>query len=492
MSKAAVLAGLSVLTVLGLGACASKIPPAPPKYERPVLIEPVEPAASSAAASPLVIDWLLWWKSFNDPVLDAFLQEASEQSQDLILASARIEEARTVIALNQANLWPTVDLNAGANARGLSENSATFAPGSRTSSKDRQYGLSASYEIDFWGRYARADDAARARLLAQGAARGLVLTTLYANVAQSYFALRALDAQLLLAESTLANRRETLKLQERRLQGGVIGELDMRQAQAEAINAEATTRTVRQNRRNAESALVLLLGRKPAQFASPSIARGSDLVTLYSAQLALHSGAVGVPSEVLNRRPDLISAEQAMIAAKADIAQARSAYFPRLSLTAGLGQQSKELGTLLSPSSIFWNLIGNLTQPVFRAGAIDAGMAAANARQKQALAQYTLAVQSAFKDVADALNNIEAGRELTTITGRRLEALRASLRLADIRYKGGYSNYLEVLSAQRDLALAEAALIDAQRAQLVAVVSFYKALGGGWDASTLREQISVK
>jgi outer membrane protein, multidrug efflux system len=483
---------VGLLGLLGLSACTSKIPPPVAPYQRPVLVEPVEASVAVPAQSTVVIDWLSWWKSFKDPMLDALLLEAAGQSQDLALASARIEEARSVLALNQANFYPSVDLNVGANARGLSENSATFPPGGRTTSKDRQYGLSASYEVDFWGRYARADDAARARLLGQGAARGTVLTTLYANVAQSYFALRTLDAQLLLAERTLANRQETFKLQERRLKGGVIGELDLRQAQAEAIGVESTVRTVRQNRRNAETALALLLGRKPAQISSPDIARGSDLLALYDAQLAINASSAGLPSELLNRRPDLLSAEQSLIAAQADIAQARTAYFPRLTLTAGLGQQSKELGNLLSGSSIFWNIIGNLTQPVFRAGTIDATMAAATARQRQALAQYTLAVQSAFKDVAEALNNLETGRELNAITSKRLDALRASLRLADIRYKGGYSNYLEVLSAQRDLALAESAQLDVQRAQLLAVVSFYKALGGGWDSTNLAEQVSAK
>jgi outer membrane protein, multidrug efflux system len=483
---------VALLCALGLSACANKIPAPVPPYQRPVLMEPNEFPAASVASNAAPIDWLGWWKSFQDPVLDALLQEAASQSQDLALASARIEEARAVLALNQTNFFPSVDFNVGATTRGLSENSATFPPGGRTSSNDRLFGLSASYEIDFWGRFARADEAARARLLSQGAARGTVLTTLYANVAQSYFALRTLDAQLLLAERTLANRQETLKLQERRLQGGVIGELDLRQAQAEAISVEATVRTVRQTQRNAETALALLLGRRPAQVLSPNITRGSDLLALYSAQLLLNAQATGLPSEILNRRPDLISAEQGMIAAQADIAQARTAYFPKVTLTAGLGQQSRELGNLLSPASMFWNMIGNLTQPVFRAGAIDATMAAANARQRQALAQYTQAVQSAFRDVADALNNMEAGRELTSITSKRLDSLRASLRLADIRYKGGYSNYLEVLSAQRDLAQAESALLDVQRAQLVAVVSFYKALGGGWDATRLAEQVSAK
>jgi len=192
-----------------------------------------------------------------------------------------------------------------------------------------------------------------------------------------------------------------------------------------------------------------------------------------------------LPSDVLARRPDVVSAEQNLIAANADIGQARSAYFPKLSLTANLGQQSKDLSTLFDPASLFWSMVGNLTQPIFRAGAIDAVMAAANAREQQAVAQYTQTVQNAFRDVHDALNNVAAGRDLTATTALRINALRSTLRLADLRYKAGYSPYLEVLNAQRDLAQAESGLIDIQRSQLNAVVSLYKAVGGGWDGATV-------
>ena len=182
----------------------------------------------------------------------------------------------------------------------------------------------------------------------------------------------------------------------------------------------------------------------------------------------------------MTRRPDIVSAEQALIAANADIGQARAAYFPKLSLTAGLGQQSKDLSSLFDPASLFWNLVGNLTQPVFRAGAIGAVVAAANAREQQALAQYTQTVQNAFRDVHDALNNVAAGREIASTSTRRIDALRDTLRLSELRYKAGYSSYLEVLNAQRDLAQAESGLIDTQRNQLTAIVSLYKAMGGGW------------
>ena len=467
---------ISAIAACALLACA---PGAYSPYQRPDLDVP-----ASTVDAGVTLDAATWWKTFQDPVLDALMQEAASNSQDIALATGRIAEARATLNQNTANFYPTVDLNAAASRRQASQNSASFNPAAPTASSDLQLGLSASYEIDFWGRFARADDAARARLLSQTASSGTVLTSLYANVAQSYFALRALDAQVVLAEQTLATRQENLRLQKRRFDGGVIGELDLRQAEAEAASIEASLQLTRQNRSNAESALALLLGRKPAEIVKPVIARGAALPVLYGAQAV----PANLPSDLLNRRPDLIAAEQNLIAANADIGQARTAYFPRLVLTAGLGQQSQDLSSLFNPASLFWSLLGNLTQPVFRAGAIDAVMAAANARQQQALAQYTLAVQNAFRDVHDALNNVQAARDITTTTARRIDALRNTLRLADLRYKAGYSGYLEVLTAQRDLALAEIGLIDTQRNQLNAVVSLYKALGGGWDASSLLGQ----
>ena len=470
---------ITLVAACALSACG--VAPLGKNYQRPALDLPTSLNSVGTATS---VDWLVWWKGFNDPVLDSLLQEAASNSQDLALATARIAEARATLDQNASNFYPTVDLNASATRRRASENSASLAPGASLYSNDRQLGLSASYELDFWGKYARADEAARARLLGQAASRGTVLTTLYANVAQSYFALRALDAQQTLGEQTLATRTENLRLQNRRFTAGVIGELDLRQAESEAAGIQATLQQTVQNRNNAESALALLLGRKPTDIANPVLVRGAALGTLYAAQAI----PADLPSDVLTRRPDVVAAEQSLIAANADIGQARAAYFPKLSLTAGLGYQSRELKDLFDPASLFWNLVGNLTQPIFRAGAIDAVVAASNARQQQALATYTQTVQNAFRDVHDALNNVAAGRDITATTAKRIDALRSTLRLADLRYKNGYSSYLDVLNAQRDLAQAESGLIDIQRGQLNAVVSLYKALGGGWDANSVMAQ----
>ncbi len=456
-----------------------------PDYQRPTMDVPNSLAAPGQATD---VNWLAWWKGFKDPVLDALLQEAATHSQDLALASARMAEARAVLDQNQSNFYPTVDLNVGSTRQRTSQNAANFVPSIGSYSSSQQLGLSASYEVDFWGKYQRADEAARARLLGQTAARGTVLTTLYANVAQSYFALRALDAQQTLGEQTLNSRQEALRLQQLRFQSGVIGEIDLRQAESEALSVQATLQQTRQNRSNTESSLALLLGRKPADILHPVLGRGADVGVLYAGQVI----PANLPSDVLTLRPDVVSAEQALIAANADIGQARAAYFPKLSLTAGYGQQSQDLVNLFDPASLVWNLIGNLTQPIFRAGAADAVVAAANARQQQALAQYTQVVQNAFRDVHDALNNVAVGREIASTTAQRIEALRTTLRLADLRYRGGYAGYLEVLNAQRDLAQAQVGLIDVQRVQLAAVVALYKALGGGWDASTLGAQAIAK
>ena len=450
-----------------------------PDYQRPAMDVPNSLAAPGKATD---VNWLAWWKGFKDPVLDALMQEAASNSQDLALATARIAEARAVLDQNQSNFFPSVDANASSTRRRSSQNGSTFNPNIGSFSNDQQLGLSASYEIDFWGKYARADEAAKARLLGQSAARGTVLTSLYANVAQSYFALRAIDAQQVLAEQTLVTRQENLRLQTRRFSAGVIGEIDLRQAESEALSLQATLQQTRQNRSNAESALVLLLGRKPADILHPVLARGTDIGTLYAQQTI----PANLPSDVLTQRPDVVSAEQALIAANADIGQARASYFPKFSLTAGLGQQSQDMVNLFDPASLFWNLAGNLTAPIFRAGAASAVVAAATAREQQAVAQYTLTVQSAFRDVHDALNNVSSGRDLVTTTAQRIEILRNTLRLAELRYKSGYSSALEVLNAQRDLAQAQTGLIDIQRAQLGATVALYKALGGGWDATQTR------
>jgi outer membrane protein, multidrug efflux system len=466
LSVAAALLALAGCTTLG------------PDYQRPEQSLPGAAIKPQSARTTASVDWLVWWKSFQDQALNALLDEATKNSQDLALAAARIEESRASLSVTSANRFPTLDANVTASRAQVSENGGRLQPGASPRNNDFQPSLNAAFEIDFWGKFRRADEAARARLFATEANRGTVLATLYANVAQTYFALRSLDAQVALAEQTLTTRKENLRLQTRRFEGGVVGELDVQQATAEAASIEAALIQAQQNQRATETALTVLVGRSPAAIVQPRIERGVAIDALFS------RGTVPaeLPSDILNRRPDLIAAEQQLVAANADIGQAKAAYYPSIKLTAAIGFQSRELSDLFDSSSLFWNLASGLTQPLFRAGAIGAVVAGAEARKAQAVAQYAQAVQGAFKDVNDALNAIASNEALVTASDKRIAATREVLRLANLRYSNGYSSYLEVLNAQRDLNQAESTVIDAKRAQLAGVVALYKAVGGGWSA----------
>ncbi|MFZ6658336.1 efflux transporter outer membrane subunit [Undibacterium sp. TJN19] len=463
---------LSTLTAsLVLAGCAS----VGPDYQRPALETP----ASFAIATKnkvAAVDYINWWKSFQDPVLNSLLDEAAANNQDLVLAAGRIEEARALAIGANSNRYPTVDGTlSGARSR-TSENAGKLGTGVNPISKDFQVGLTASYEIDFWGKLARADEAARARLLSQEANRGLVQSTLYANIAQGYFSLRANDAQLALADSTLKTRQENLRLQQKRQNAGASSDLDLHVADSETAAAEISYAQAKQALSNSESALAVLLGRSATAITNPVIARGNAIDGLYQ-QLSMPSD---LPSDLLNRRPDILAVEQNLVAANADIGQAKAQYFPSVKLTTTAGYESRVFQDLLNPASLLWNLGANLAQPIFRAGAIGAVVSGAEARKTQALAQYVQAVQGAFRDVHDALNNTEANEQVNASSERRVVALKDSLRLADLRYKNGYSSYLEVLNAQRDLFQAQSSLIDTKRAHLSAIVSIYKAVGGGW------------
>ncbi|MFZ6861442.1 efflux transporter outer membrane subunit [Undibacterium sp. Ji67W] len=460
---------------LALAGCAS----VGPDYQRPALDVPTSLSVAATPGKSATMDYMAWWKGFNDPVLNALLDEAHANNQDLLLAAGRVEEARALAVGANSNRYPTVDANITPTKLRTSQHAGLLPAGAEPISRDYKLGLSASYELDLWGKLARADEAARARLLAQEANQGVVLTSLYSTLAQTYFSLRASDAQLALADVTLKTRQEKLRLQKKLYASGTIGELDLHIADSEEAAAEISFAQAKQAVANTESALAVLAGRSPSAIAKPVIARGSDIDGLYQ-QLRVPAD---LPSNLLERRPDIIAAEQTLVAANADIGQAKAQYFPSLKLSSGVGYESQGLKDLINPASMLWNIGANLTQPVFRAGAIGAVVSGAEARKTQALAQYVQTVQGAFRDVHDALNNATANEQIYASGQHRVSALKDSLRLAELRYKNGYSSYLEVLNAQRDLWQAQVTVIDTQRAHLSAVVSLYKAVGGGWEAS---------
>ena len=456
-----------------------------PDYQRPALDVPTSLNVAATPGKSAAADYMAWWKAFNDPALNALLDEARANNQDLVLAAGRVEEARALAVGTNSNRYPTVDANITPTKLRTSQHAGLLPAGAEPISWDYKLGLSASYELDFWGKLARADEAARARLLAQEANQGVVLTSLYSNLAQTYFSLRASDAQLALADVTLKTRQEKLRLQKKLYASGTIGELDLHIADSEEAAAEISLAQAKQAVANTESALAVLVGLSPSAIAKPVIARGSDIDGLYQ-QLRVPAD---LPSNLLERRPDIVAAEQTLVAANADIGQAKAQYFPTLKLSSGVGYESQGLKDLINPASMLWNIGANLTQPVFRAGAIGAVVSGAEARKTQALAQYVQTVQGAFRDVHDALNNATANEQIYTSGQHRVSALKDSLRLAELRYKNGYSSYLEVLNAQRDLWQAQVTVIDTQRAHLSAVVSLYKAVGGGWDA---KQEVAAK
>lgn len=461
------------MAALVLAGCAS----VGPDYQRPALDVPAHIAVTTQSSAE--VDYAGWWKQFDDPVLNQLLAEALLKNQDMLLAAARVEEASALAVGARSARFPTVDASLSATKLRTSQNAGKIAPGTDPVSNDFQPALTASYEVDFWGKLARADEAAKARLLAQDANRAVIKSSLTSNLAQTYFGLRANDAALSLAQAIWQTRTENLRLQKKRYAAGSIGETDLHVSESELAAADISLAQAKQAVANSESALAVLLGRTPAEILKPEIARGKTIDQLYlRAELPPN-----LPSDLLNRRPDILAAEQSLKAANADVGQAKAQYFPSLKLTTGIGYEANSLRELINPASLLWNLGANLTQPVFRAGAIGALVSGAEARKAQATAQYVQAVQNAFRDVHDSLVNAEANQAVFDAGQRRVVALKDTLRLTELRYNNGYNSYLEVLGAQRDLAQTQFSLIDTQRTQLSAVVSLYKAVGGGWDQS---------
>ena len=418
-----------------------------------------------------------WWKAYNDPALDALMAEALAHNRDLALAAARIEEVRANLGLADADRYPEVGID-GNVGRSRVTGKGNMPAGTQLVNSNFKLNLQAAWEIDLWGRYREASAAARADLLATEFARHGIQSSLTSAVAQSYFGLAALDANLKLAQDTLANRREAVKLQRLRFEGGVSSELVLRQAEAEAASIEVSLAQLAQQVRQQELALAVLLGRDPRALMQDSVARGAGLF-----QLALPPAIpAGLPSELLLRRPDLRQAEQKLLSSQARIREAGAAIYPNLSLTANLGSESKALSDMFSGPASIWGLAAGISQTIFNAGRTEAAVNAAGARQDQALIAYEQAVQTAFKEVLDALISHRQARETSVAEANRSQALKRAAELAELRFQNGVSNYLEVLDARRNLFQAEQGGIEARWAQLVATANLFKTMGGGWES----------
>ena len=456
-----------VLVPLALAGC--KVGP---DYARPELAPPEAWRAPGTEGGQSLAE-LAWWELFDTPELVRLIETALVGNQDLALALERVEFARARLGLTRADLSPRLDLAAGAARLDVSENGFTPLP----AGADDQGSLysvagTASWELDLFGRLRRASEAERARLSAAEFTHQAAALALVAAVAQGYVELVDLDERLSIAQRTLESRRAYVELARVRFEGGRTSELDWRQAEAEAFRTEALVHDFEGLVTRAENALALLLGGNPGR-----IERGPAL-----AFEALPAVPAGLPSELLERRPDVRAAEAELAAATAEIGAARALLFPRVALTGELGQESSALGDLLEAPSRVWSLGANLLQPIFDAGRNRRGIELAESVQRQALLAYEFSLRAALRDVEDALADRRRAAGRRQAEAQRVAAERKVLELADLRYQGGVAAYFEVLDAQRSLFLAELDEASARRDELVAMVRLYKSLGGGWPA----------
>lgn len=420
-----------------------------------------------------------WWTLYNDSALDALVNEAFEHNRDLALAVARVDEARALWRVADSQRSPLVDATAQRDRTRSSEVAPIPIPASALERNAYRAQLNVSYELDLWGRLRGASNAARAELLATEAARETVRLALSADVARAYFTLLALDEQIAVTQRALGLREDNLKLQRVRNTAGLTNDFQLRQLEAELAAAQAQLPALERSRTAEELAFAVLLGRSPRAIVESAVKRESKPMHAPLPTL-LPITPEGLPSDLLLRRPDIVQAEQRLIAANARIAVARASLFPRIALTGYLGTESRALGDLFSGPSLIWQLAAGLTQPIFQSGRLFNEADAVKAREQQTLAQYQKAVQEAFREVQQALSAQTRAREIFEAETTRTTALRDTVRLARIRYDNGLVSQLEVIDAERNLLAADLNRADALRARRVAVADLVRALGGGW------------
>jgi multidrug efflux system outer membrane protein len=447
-----------------------------PNYHRPAIQTPDSFRAPepTPAGDPGSLGDLKWWEVFKDEKLQDLEKTALVQNYDLRDAVARVEAARASLTITRSDQFPNLSAGAGITTARLSRDGETPLPPSFVPNQNVTFGQATlnllSFELDIWGRLRRATQAARADLLASEENRKAVTTTLVSDVASAYFSLRNLDYQLEISERTLATRRESLELIKNRQTGGVATLLDLRQGEQLVYTATETIPTLQQQIEQTENQLSLLLGKNPGE-----IARGRSLIEQQMPEVP-----PGLPSALLERRPDIRAAEQNLIAANARIGVARAAYFPQITLSGFLGGQGQQLSSLFAGPSAVWNFAPQVTQPIFTAGRLKGNVRLSEANREIALIQYQKTIQTAFAEVSNALIAHQRVRESRVQQELLVAALQDRTRLAYVRYRGGVDTLLNALDADRDLFQAELALSETRYDELASVVQLYKALGGGW------------
>jgi NodT family efflux transporter outer membrane factor (OMF) lipoprotein len=445
-----------------------------PNYKRPAIETPAAyRGATSAQPGPESITDLKWFELFRDDQLTQLVSTALKQNFDLRIAAERVLQARAAYGITRADQFPQVDASASVNAARASQIGANrgIPSGVDTSVSYVQAGFSLGWELDVWGRLRRLSESARAHYLASEEARHGVITTLVADVADTYLALRALDHELEIAERTRDVATNSLQLVEVRRTGGVASGLDVRQAEQLLYTATGQIASLERDITQAENALSLLLGQLPGD-----VARGHP----FDAFQVPPSIPAGLPSALLERRPDIRQAEQQLIAANAQIGAAKAEYFPRISLTGFLGVQSRALTDLLTgPAGLASASVGAIA-PIFNAGRTRANVQLTEAIQREAVVNYQRVIYTAFRDVSDSLVGYTKTSQQRTEQERLVEALRGAVQLSTERYQTGLESYLPVLDAQRNLFDGALELTRIRQRELSAIVQLYRALGGGW------------
>ncbi len=469
-----------------LGACALG-----PDYERPPVAEPdsfrMQQGATLEESS---LADLGWWELFQDENLQALVRKALVENKNVRIAVARVREARALLAATGADLFPRIDGKGSLQRNQVSQavvRQFGFPGGgpARQIPATTQFRATAdlSFELDFWGRLRRATEAAQADLLARESARRTIVLTLVSDLAKAYFELQELDVQLNLAKSTLETRQETLDLIRLRKLVGQRSTREIRRAEQDVSRARAVIPDLERQVGQKEHQLTLLMGRNPARIIRGTSLRDHPLPPEVPA---------GLPSALLERRPDIVEAEQRLVAANAKIGVAKAAFFPQISLTGNFGAQSLQFADLFVGSSRVWMFGPTLSVPIFNMGRNRANLEISRAQQEQALASYERTIQQAFREVEDALLAHQKIQEVRTEQERVIKLAREALKLAQLEYLNGKASYLEVLGAQRETLNAETALAQTQRNHLLTVVQLYKSLGGGWTPQPESEDLALR
>jgi outer membrane protein, multidrug efflux system len=466
--------GLAIPAVGALALLASGCASVGPNYQRPDLAPPAQyrgvagpPAAESIADLP-------WWQVFDDPALQSLIREGIAKNLDLKVASARVLEARAIAGVAKSFLYPQVGVSFGVSSEQVSR--LGQPPVTKETSPDRSYenwalNGTVSWEIDLFGRLRRGKESAFAQYLATEEGRRGVIVSLVGDIASTYFFLQELDLSLDIARRTLKINDDTVAYYSARLAGGVSNRLEVNQAIANRALTAASIPDIEQQVAVAENALSVLLGRAPGP-----ITRGTSL----AARLAPPGIPAGLPTQLLQRRPDVVQAEQSLVSSNADVGAAKALFYPTISLTGSAGSISHDLSDFMRPDAIVWSLAAGIFQPIYNGGRIKQNYEASKARFDQALAAYQRAALNAYREVADSLVTIEKLAARRTEVEAGVEALRDATQLARSRYENGLSSYLDVLLADQSLFQRELQLAQTRGEQLRALTQFYRSLGGGW------------